>query len=403
MRAREITIGLAWHSANAPNLGLGALTLGHLAILDDICAGRGIRPAYRVIGVADPEPAYVLRPDLAARGLRTRDYVRPVGGLAGALRGCDIVLDIGGGDSFTDLYGPDRFRRLWALKALTLALGRPLVLAPQTIGPFARPWARRAAVWAMARARLVATRDALSTAYLGEIGFRGTALEASDVALRLPHSPPAPRRGGPVRVGLNVSGLLFHSALAGRDRFGFALDYAALMRAVVARFAADAEVELHLVGHVLSERQAYEDDGRAAERLAAEFPAAVVAPRFADPSAAKSHIAGMDFFMGSRMHACIAALSAGVAVLPIAYSRKFAGLFATLGYTALADCRSDSEATVLARIEDAYAGRAELAAEARAATARGRDRLARYGDALAPLIEAAARPGTGAGAAGRTR
>ena len=32
------------------------------------------------------------------------------------------------------------------------------------------------------------------------------------------------------------------------------------------------------------------------------------------------------------MHACIAAFSAGTPVLPVAYSRKFSGLFGLLGY-----------------------------------------------------------------------
>ena len=39
---------------------------------------------------------------------------------------------------------------------------------------------------------------------------------------------------------------------------------------------------------------------RAAERLAAEFPGTVLAPRFGSPSEAKTYIAGLDFFMGPR-------------------------------------------------------------------------------------------------------
>lgn len=66
---------------------------------------------------------------------------------------------------------------------------------------------------------------------------------------------------------------------------------------------------------------------------AAEFPGSVLAPAFASPSEAKSYIAGMDFFMGARMHACITALLSGVPVVPMAYSLKFEGLFGSLDWT----------------------------------------------------------------------
>ena len=45
----------------------------------------------------------------------------------------------------------------------------------------------------------------------------------------------------------------------------------------------------------------------------------------------KAVIGQCDFFIGSRMHACIAALSQGVPCVGVAYSMKFAGVFDTVG------------------------------------------------------------------------
>jgi polysaccharide pyruvyl transferase WcaK-like protein len=45
----------------------------------------------------------------------------------------------------------------------------------------------------------------------------------------------------------------------------------------------------------------------------------------------------MDVFVGARMHATIAAFSSGVPTIPIAYSRKFEGLFGSLGYNHVID------------------------------------------------------------------
>lgn len=57
-----------------------------------------------------------------------------------------------------------------------------------------------------------------------------------------------------------------------------------------------------------------------------------MAPLFKDPIQAKSYISEFDLFLGSRMHATIAALSSGVPTIPLAYSRKFRGVFEPLGY-----------------------------------------------------------------------
>jgi colanic acid/amylovoran biosynthesis protein len=53
-----------------------------------------------------------------------------------------VALSLAGGDSFSDIYG---FRRLLYVslpQLLVLAMGRPLVLLPQTLGPFKAGWAR---------------------------------------------------------------------------------------------------------------------------------------------------------------------------------------------------------------------------------------------------------------------
>ena len=49
----------------------------------------------------------------------------------------------------------------------------------------------------------------------------------------------------------------------------------------------------------------------------------------------------MDFFAGARMHSTIAAFSTGVPVVPIAYSRKFTGLYHSLGYDYIIDGKKD--------------------------------------------------------------
>jgi colanic acid/amylovoran biosynthesis protein len=388
---RSITIGLLWHSTNSDNLGVGALTVAHMAIVDEVAAELGVVPDYVIMGAADVRKPYVVRPDLSIKDLRNKDFLDPFNGMWPVARRCGLVLDIGGGDSFTDIYGAPRARRMLASKIMTLLAGRPLVHAPQTIGPFERPWVRRMASAVLSRGALTVTRDRLSTAYLDEIGFSGKRLEATDVALRLPYDKPAPRaEGGPVRVGLNVSGLLFNGGYSGANQFGLAADYPTLVRGLIEDFRARPEVELTLVGHVISELLPIEDDQRVCAALAEEY-GLKLAPAFGHPSEAKSFIAGLDFFMGARMHACIAAFSSGVPVLPMAYSRKFSGLFGTLGYDALADCKTETAEAIRAKAAEAYEGREALGARAKGCLHEGLRRLDLYKDELRALMDAGAR------------
>ncbi|GAB4367422.1 MAG: hypothetical protein Kow00128_11860 [Deltaproteobacteria bacterium] len=49
------------------------------------------------------------------------------------------------------------------------------------------------------------------------------------------------------------------------------------------------------------------------------------------PAEMKGIIGQCNFFVGSRMHACIASLSQGIPTIGVAYSRKFRGVFGSLG------------------------------------------------------------------------
>jgi len=118
-------------------------------------------------------------------------------------------------------------------------------------------------------------------------------------------------------------------------------------------------------------------------QLAAEFPGTVVSPFFKSPIDAKSYIADLDFFMGARMHATIAAFSTGVPVIPMAYSRKFRGVFGTLGYDRSVDCKNDSADQILEAIKTGFAQQDVLKQEIKDALTQVDARLDRYTDALA--------------------
>jgi polysaccharide pyruvyl transferase WcaK-like protein len=103
-----------------------------------------------------------------------------------------------------------------------------------------------------------------------------------------------------------------------------------------------------------------ESDPDACEELFRSF-----APRFpgrvhivtgeCGPSEVKGIIGLCEFFVGSRMHACIGALSQGIPTIGVAYSRKFQGVFESVGVGHLVvDARRGTEQHAIEAIFSAY-------------------------------------------------
>ncbi len=381
-------VGLLWHSFFSDNLGVGALTVANSKLIGEAAERQGFRPVFHVIGSrggADYSAECGYENSFTNVGYKA--MVNPFSTLHRQLRRCDIVFDIGGGDSFSDIYPWSRFNLILASKFAARLAGTPLVLSPQTIGPFYTSRARIAARAAMGMARHIFARDETSRALLDTMGVGGKASLTTDVAFALPFTMPAGKdardlSNGPVKVGLNVSALLYRRDLSKGDKIALAADYPVLIDTLIEKFAAYPRTELHLVPHVIPAHAPYEDDYAVAEALKARFPAVILPPRFTGPSQAKSYIAALDLFMGSRMHATVAAISSGTAVVPLGYSRKFNGLFGSLGYRWNTDLTSESNDAVLAKVDAALADLPTVRAEAVAANAEAQRRLGNYREFL---------------------
>jgi len=379
----RFVIGLLWHSVNSGNLGVGALSVANIALLRDACAVVGVTPHFIVLGFADPgRQHYVVGNDIEFVPLNTA-AMRPGGRFDSAVKRCDYMVDIGGGDSWTDLYGLKRLAFLWWSKWRTMQLGVPLLMAPQTIGPFVNIWLGRLAAVVMKRARGVIARDPQSFSAAQAICPQARLHEMVDVAFALPFTAAARTSDRPI-IGINVSGLLFNRGYDGKSSFGMEIDYADYTRQLLSALGQRDEFRISLIAHVNSDSLPIDDDTRIAELLQGEFPFVELAPKFADPIAAKSFISSLDFLVAGRMHACIAAYSAGVAVLPVAYSRKFSGLFeGVLQYPFGVPVKGVRTDKAVALTLEAIDNRAEMASRIVSGKAIAQERLEQYRQLLA--------------------
>jgi colanic acid/amylovoran biosynthesis protein len=287
------------------------------------------------------------------------------------LRRCAAVLDISGGDSFTDLYGTARLQSVSAPKLAALRAKRPLVLLPQTYGPFTSADSADVARRIVRASAMAWSRDADSHAVLLDLlgGDATVAREGVDVAFALPARAPdvsLPRGvrraldarddGGAPVVGVNISGLLW----ADTSAFGFQLDYRTSVVRLVRRLL-DEDCEVVLVPHVRDVAHGRESDAVAAQAVLAAGSAKSrvhVLPDTLDASELKEVISRFDWFCGSRMHATIAGLSTGVPTAALSYSAKTRGVFASCGVGGeVIDARSTSTDDAVERLLDAFARR----------------------------------------------
>ncbi len=287
-----------------------------------------------------------------------------------------LCLSIAGGDSFSDIYGVQRLMYVVLPQILVLLLRQPLVLMPQTYGPFASSLARILAGWIFKRATVIYSRDKEGLQTVQELaGKTGARVQfAYDMGFALEPQPPADevrrqleaiKRNG-LLVGLNVSGLLYTGGYSRNNMFGLRSDYPGLIRALLDDVIQKWNGQVLLVPHVFGGAEVVESDAAACERIYAEFGKQYAGRLHYlrgtfDQHEIKYIIGQCAFFLGSRMHACIAALSQGVPTVGLAYSRKFVGVLDSIGGgSQVVDLRHSDEAQTRAAVGEAFAQRESL-------------------------------------------
>ncbi len=314
-----------------------------------------------------------LRPALA----RSTPWIRTV-------LDAGTVGDIRGGDSFSDIYGLWNFV-VGSVPALSvILLGGRLVQFPQTFGPFEHRLARRIARAILSRSAAVLARDRVSREVARELAGEAVPVgQCPDVAFCLPAVKRNVRRPVPA-IGLNVNGLMYNGGYTRRNMFGLKIDYPLYLRRVLTELLREEPAaEIWLIPHVLGNSDGVENDAAASQKVHRALPPELkgrVRPigEIGSAQSVKGIIGECDFLIGSRMHACIAALSQGIPAVGVAYSRKFAGVFETAGMADwVIDGRQCSTEEAVARTVELYRMRdrirpdlARQAAEARASVRR---------------------------------
>jgi len=265
----------------------------------------------------------------------------------------DLFLSIAGGDSFSDIYGIANFLYATLPQVLILLMRKDLILMPQTLGPYKGKISKLIAKYILNHAKIVFSRDYISLKEIKTLpGIKndvGHLKFCYDVGFVLdPVKPahmdivglPTKKKDSTVVVGFNVSGLLYMGGYARKNTFGFKCDYDEMVYKVIDYLIKQKSVLVMLVPHVFGLKKHIESDSNVCQQIYKDLKGkygenlALVQGTY-NQNEIKYIIGLYDFFVGSRMHACIAALSQTIPTVSIAYSKKFIGVMETIGAESL--------------------------------------------------------------------
>lgn len=375
---KKIKVGISGVNPFDGNRGVGALSYSIVKILDDIGLEIGIEfEIYFIInGSGLPESC-----NLDINGVNRKVYLLPLispyrpNHLAKLLLysksalpkylALDYVMDAGYGDSYSDIYGKANFLSHNSIKRFFSLIGKKQMLLPQTVGPFFGDDVKKAAYKTLGKMQILLGRDKLSYELVKNNIPKVQSDEIIDMAFFMPYTRDSfIKKNGNINVGIGISKMLWNKELDGV--MSYKDNYRSLMLDVINNFLEMENVNVHLIPHVVCENNSNGNDYQLCYELCKQYnnDRLILSPFFIDPIKAKNYISAMDFFTGARMHACIGAFSSGVPVYPIAYSRKFTGLFnETLNYKHVGDLTTMSNSEILSKIIDAFQRREQLSSE----------------------------------------
>lgn len=330
-------IGIFGVELNSINYGCAALGISQLKFLEEVSQKNKVELEYYIFSNDDINKLSVLKNILEIKSnIEIKGLINFKNGLKGwkkistEIDKCDYIIDLTYGDSFSDIYGFKNFLIYTIPKLITIYNKKSLIIAPQTIGPYQKFITKILAKRVLKHTKYLCVRDEKSLNLAKDISKRDDILLTSDLAMELPYKK-SEINNKKFNVGINVSDLLYtNTNEENKNKYGIVIDYKELVKKIIDKFS-NEKYQIHLITHVFS-RDDTKGEFALAKKIHEEYPNTILAPKFDSPIDAKNYISGLDLFFGARMHATMGAFSSGVPIIPTSYSRKFEGLYGSLGY-----------------------------------------------------------------------
>lgn len=242
------------------------------------------------------------------------------------LRQVEYVAAINGGDGFSDIYNTRTFYNRLHDTYYAIRRGIPLIILPQTLGPFSKMKNYTIAKRILKYAHKVYVRDEKFVDELKDMEVEYELTKDLSAYMK-------PQQWDididENSIGINVSGLAYSNSF--RTLSGQFEQYPLLINKLIYHFQ-NKGLTIYLIPHsycynnpevnnddIIACREAY-------NRLKNKKKVVLIDKNLTSPQV-KYVISKMKFFIGTRMHANFAAIYTGVPLFGLAYSYKFEGAF----------------------------------------------------------------------------
>ena len=236
------------------------------------------------------------------------------------------VAAINGGDGFSDIYNTKTFMMRLPETLFAMTAGIPVILLPQTLGPFSYCENFELAKKILKYACYVFVRD---NKYIDELKKIDIKYELTNDLSSYMQPEPWDVNIEHDSIGINVSGLAYSNSF--RTLTGQFTFYPELIDRLICYFRQKGE-KIYLIPHSYNYKNPEESNDdlyacrMAYNRLSDKSNVILIDKDLSSPQI-KYLISKMSFFCGTRMHANFAAIYSKVPVFGLAYSYKFEGAF----------------------------------------------------------------------------
>ncbi len=277
----------------------------------------------------------------------------------------DCVINLNGGDCFTDRYTLKMTLISFYYQIIFLLLHKPVILLPQTIGPFTNPITKFCAKIVLDRAEIIMIREKRSELYLQNMGvINKNIFLIPDTAFYL--EPCSSDRIQKILENEGISSFtqvligisLRYSVIPSDGNVGLPIyqNYADVMAKTIDYLCNEFDARILIIPHSgLKYNKLLKRD--ILDKISSKNKAKIycIEKREYTSEELKGVIGKCNMFIGSYMHANVAALSMCVPTIGLSYSYKFQGIFEMLGQEeCVCDLKNLTYENIISKVNDVW-------------------------------------------------
>ncbi|OQX22366.1 MAG: hypothetical protein BWK75_00930 [Candidatus Altiarchaeales archaeon A3] len=282
----------------------------------------------------------------------------------------DYIINLNGGDCFTDRYKINLTFGTFYYPIICFLLHKPLIFLPQTIGPFTNPITKFIAKFILERIQIIMVREKNSALYIQNMGIKNKNIFlVPDAAFYLePCSSNTAEKilenegvssSSKFLIGLSLRNLV----IDGNVPLPIYQNYTNIMAKTIDYLCNEFDVCILTIPHSgLEYNKSLKKD--IIDKVSNKNKIHRIEKREYTSEELKGVIGKCDMFIGTYMHANIAALSMCVPTIGLSYSYKFQGIFEMVGQEEyVCDLKNLSYENIISKVNDVWSKKEKIRTE----------------------------------------